>query len=286
MKLLSTYGKIVKLLSGHGIGSLYPIIVLDSLFVRLLRPKFVHINGHKIFIDNQDSLRLSTNHEFEPTAIKVFAKIIKKGDIILDIGANIGFHTLTFAKLVGAKGKVYAFEPDPDNFALLEKNIAANKYRNIIPIQAAVSSKDEEINLFLCQHNSGDHRIYQSDKHTKTVPIKSVKLDSYFKDNRHLNFLKMDIQGSEGGVIKGMKNLLKLNPNLNIFMEFCPESLSQYGVTAEEVIKILDAHKYRFFDIKDDTKPIKMKSSELLSKYTITRKNSTNILCTKKDFRF
>ena len=96
----------------------------------------------------------------------------------------------------------------------------------------------------------------------------------------------MDIQGSEGGVIKGMKNLLKLNPNLNIFMEFCPESLSQYGVTAEEVIKILDAHKYRFFDIKDDTKPIKMKSSELLSKYTITRKNSTNILCTKKDFRF
>jgi len=74
MNISYIYGKLVKLFSGHGIGSLYPIILLDSLIVKLLKPKYVTIDGHKIFLDSQDSLRLSTNGEFEPLEISLLKK--------------------------------------------------------------------------------------------------------------------------------------------------------------------------------------------------------------------
>ena len=64
-------------------------------------------------------------------------RIVRNGDIVVDIGAHIGYYTLIFARLVGPKGKVFAFEPEPNNFNLLIKNIKINGYKNIIPVQKA-----------------------------------------------------------------------------------------------------------------------------------------------------
>lgn len=127
--LLSLYKAMVKILSGHGIGKFYPIKIANAFLIRRLKSNVAMVMGHKMFLDCKDSLNLSINNgiyeEFETNIVK---EEIKKGDIVLEIGANIGYYTLIFAKLVGEKGKVFAFEPDPTNFALLKKNIEINGY--------------------------------------------------------------------------------------------------------------------------------------------------------------
>jgi ubiquinone/menaquinone biosynthesis C-methylase UbiE len=68
------------------------------------------VNGFDIFIDEKDSLGLSTNNKFEPFETKIVNKLIHEGDVVLDIGANVGYYSLLFSKLVGNRGKVYAFD--------------------------------------------------------------------------------------------------------------------------------------------------------------------------------
>jgi FkbM family methyltransferase len=91
--------------------------------------------------------------DFEET--KFLKKIIKKGDTVIDVGANIGYYTLLFSKLVGKEGKIYAYEPLPENFKLLKKNIFINKYKNIVLINRALSNKEKNAKLYIDQDDLG-----------------------------------------------------------------------------------------------------------------------------------
>lgn len=140
--LVQCYRIIRPLLIGYGIGRLYPIQYL----LKQLKSNFAVVQGHKMFLDSKDSLGLSlkgVHEEFETELVK---RMIKRGDVVLDIGANIGYYTLIFAKIVGEDGKVFAFEPDPTNFALLKRNVEINGYKNILLVQKAVSNKSGKLN--------------------------------------------------------------------------------------------------------------------------------------------
>lgn len=76
---------------------------------------------------------------------KFFEKTVKKGNVIYDIGANVGFYTLLAAELIGEEGKIFAFEPLPRNIFYLKKHIKINKFNNIVVIEAAVSDKKENL---------------------------------------------------------------------------------------------------------------------------------------------
>ena len=115
-----------------------------------------------MFLDSVDSLRLSFNGVYEPCETEFVMNEIKKGDVVLDIGANIGYYTLIFARLVGEEGKVFAFEPDPENFALLKKNVEINGYHNVVLVQKAISNKTGKIRLFKFDDFKAGHRIHDS----------------------------------------------------------------------------------------------------------------------------
>ena len=112
-----------------------------------------------MFLDKIDSLYLSVNKDWGDFEKEVIEKQIKKGDVILDIGANIGFYTLIMAKLVGEKGKVYAFEADPTNFEILKKNVEVNGYKNIVLVNKVVSNKNEKIKFYVDRGNTASPRI-------------------------------------------------------------------------------------------------------------------------------
>lgn len=80
-----------------------------------------------MFLEATDCLGLLTHEIHEPLMTEIIKRETKEGDVVLDIGAHIGYYTLMFARLVGKEGKVFAFEPDPDNFTLLKKNIEINR---------------------------------------------------------------------------------------------------------------------------------------------------------------
>ena len=81
-----------------------------------------------MYLDSKDSNKLSFNEVYEYLVTELVQKEVKMGNVVLDIGAHIGYYALMFAKLVGPHGKVFAFEPEPGNFAILEKNVRVNDY--------------------------------------------------------------------------------------------------------------------------------------------------------------
>lgn len=278
--LLSIYKRVVKIFSGYGIGEFYPVRVVKEFILSHLKSTFAEVNGHKMFLDSKDSLCLSIYGIWEAFETELVKKEIKKGDIVLDIGANIGYYTLIFAKLVSEEGKVYAFEPDPNNFALLKKNVEINGYKNVVLVQKAVSNKTGNLRLYLSKDNLADHRIYNSHDERRFVEIEAVRLDDFFKNyNGKIDFIKMDIEGSEGGAIQGMFELLEKN-NVKIITEFWPSGLKRFGMDPGEYLKLLIKIGFKLYEVNESEKKIKpVNTSTLLEIFTPEKESYTNLLC-------
>jgi len=183
------------------------------------------ILGSKMYLDLTDTgicQELLFNDIREPLAIELVQKIIKPGDIIIDIGANIGYYALLEAKLTGGAGKVFALEPAVENIKILKKNISLNNYYNIEVFQLAVGGKNGVLPFYLSK-KSNWHSFFKSDTLAPTIigkiPTKVVTLDAFVEDKPFPTFIRMDVEGYELEIIKGMKKLLKLNRPLKILIE-------------------------------------------------------------------
>ena len=285
--VLLIFRKGVKLLSGHGIGEFYPVkVVFQFLSPRLKDPNSIaEVQGHKMFLDSKDTLGLSVKGIHEPRVTELVKKEVKKSDVVLDIGANIGYYTLIAAKLVGENGKVFAFEPDPTNFAILRKNVELNGYKNVVLVQKAVSNKTGTLKLYISEDNLADHKIYNSHEGRQSIEIEATRLDDYFKNyDGKIDLIKMDIEGSEGGAIQGMSSLLQKNKNVKIITEFWPEGLKEFGVGPEDYLKLLIKHHFKLYDINDKRKKIEsVHIAKLSEKYSPPPEgNHTDLLCVKK----
>jgi len=278
------YKKALKIFHEHRIGRYYPFRVIDNIifnkYFSYFKPNFVEVIGHKMFLSSKDPVGLSVG-SYEPLETELIKKVIKKGDAVLDIGAHIGYYTLIFAKLVSDEGKVFAFEPDPNNFALLKKNVEINSYRNVILVQKAVSNKTGKIRLYLSEKSSADHRIYDLHDNRKSIEIEVIRLDDYFKNyNGRINFIKIDVQAAEGGVIQGMPLILQKNKDLKILTEFWPLGLVRFGKTPEKFLKLLIKHNFKIYRINEHENKIEHTNiAELLEIYTPEKRNQTNLLC-------
>jgi FkbM family methyltransferase len=263
-----------------GLSKFYPVRAIKFWLIHRLKRGIVMVRGHKMFLDSEDSLRLSFYGIHEPMETALAEKEISKGNVVIDIGANIGYYTLIFARLVGESGKVFAFEPDPENFALLKKNVELNHYKNVVLIQKAASNVSGKAQLYLSKENKGDHRIYNSHDGRESLEIETIKLDDYFKEFiGKIDYIKMDIQGAEAMAIQGMSALLNFNKNVKIVSEFWPFGLKKFGVEGFEYLKLLLKDNFVIFDINEKGKKIEQTNiSKLLSTYTPKNKLSTNLL--------
>lgn len=142
---------------GWGLGRV-PLVrrIEQAIRLRLISNR-APVLGHMMFLDAQDILNLSINGIYEPLETEVVGREVSAGDVVVDIGAHIGYYTLMLARIVGPCGKVYAFEPDPENFTLLQRNVKENGYRNVVLLQKAVSDRNGSATLYLSDDNSGDH---------------------------------------------------------------------------------------------------------------------------------
>ena len=177
------------------------------------------------------------NETFEMEYVK---NAIKQDFITFDIGANIGIYSLLLSDLVGPKGHVYAFEPNKDLFRVKKENVTL--------INVAVSEKAGKGKLYLCKTNNGDGRIFfsSSDPNRKTMDIDIIKIDDFIDNNdiNRLDFVKIDIQGSEPLAIKGMANALKKFSPI-VFTEFWPYGYNLAGFKSVEFIGIMHELGYR-----------------------------------------
>ena len=245
-----------RLFHGTGIGR-WPLVKRSFSFISgaLLSSKdIVEVEGSKMFV-NPINLPAAFRNTFgsyafstswEELTTKLFKETVKEGDVVVDLGANVGYFTLLAARLAGPKGRVYSFEPEPNNFSVLLRNIEINGYSNVVPNQKAVSDSIGKMQLFIDNDDTGGHSIYPGGSGGRHIDIDVVSLDDFFKDKeKRINVIKMDIEGAEMSALSGMKGTLKANPNLKIFIEFYFPAIKRSGEKPEEVArKLLEEYNF------------------------------------------
>lgn len=200
---------------------------------------------HAHTLDRLIALLLLKFGILEKMEIDFFKRTIKKGWTVLDIGANIGYPSLLFGKLVGEKGKIFSFEPDKDNLKVFRKNIKLNNIKNIKVIPAAVSDRTGLATLYISSSHSGDHRIYSSGEERRRQDVKTVCLNDYFKPKDKIDFIQIDVQGAEELVFKGMEDLLRKNKNVKILLEFWPEGLEKIGTSPNSFLQRIKRNGFK-----------------------------------------
>jgi len=263
------------------------VIAVGRLLRSISNSDYVEIEGRKMFVHGNDGLALSIFKVYEPAQTQVVKEHIKEGNVVVDIGAHVGYYTLLFAQLVGPKGKVYAFEPDPVNFELLKKSVEINGYQNVILIQKAVSNKNGKVKLYLGDNNRAINRIYDAkmDDAKEAIEVDSIRLDDYFKNYEgRIDFIKMDVEGSESSIIDGMHSILRKTKTLKIMTEFYPYLIRKFGKEPEEFVQTLATAGFKIYDILDDKNgaisPLDL--SSVLAKSLQKKEYVTNLFCTKE----
>jgi len=232
----------------------------------------IEVQGSKMFIDiKEESYPMrktfeayALNRIHEKTTTELFKKVVKEGEVVVDLGANIGYFTLLAAKLVGKNGKVFSFEPEPRNYGYLKKNIEINDYKNVVAVQKAVSDKNGKTRLYICDYDTGHHTINKFEGvrayargrlvKEKSVEIETVTLDEFFKGKEELiDVIKMDVEGAEALVLAGMDNILKKNKKLQMFIEFFPLLIKKMGSSPSEFLKkLIEDYRFSISVIPDD----------------------------------
>ena len=190
--------------------------------------------------------------EYALARVSEIREAVKEGDTVIDIGANIGYFTVLLADLVGPKGKVYAFEPDPRNFHLLKRTIERNGWTHVIAEQKAVSNKAGEFLLY--QTRAGTANTLTQSEHISTVKVHVVTLDDFLSDEHHIDFVKMDTDGSEPLAIQGMSQLIRRSPALRVLAEYQPGNLKRYLSDPLDFITIAEQHGLTLTAILDSDK--------------------------------
>jgi FkbM family methyltransferase len=250
----------------------------------------VQAEGHTLFLDPQDMgmarAFLLFNGRWEETESRLFSSLVKEGMTVVDIGANVGYYTLLAARLTGPGGKVYAFEPNPQNFALLSRNVEANGYQNVVLIPKAVSETSGTAALCIDRASSGGHSLSAFRGGADTVQVGTISLDDYFAGERTvIDVLKMDAEGAEMAIFAGMRRLLARNPDLAMLTEFFPRAIRGLGHRPEEYIRQLAASGFQIHPIDEDHGEIESLDPASVSELIepLTRKGASkdvlNLLC-------
>jgi FkbM family methyltransferase len=187
--------------------------------------------------------------------------LLDPGATFVDLGANLGYYTVLAGLRVGPRGRIFAFEPEADNFALLERNLADNglshcmangmagNHAIVRAERCAVAEKTGTARLHLSPDNQGDHRLYDSGDGRPALPTRTVSLDGYFGDQERfpagpgaLDLVKMDTQGCEARILRGAEALIaEQGAHLAWIVEFWPYGLARSGSSAAELLERLDA---------------------------------------------
>ncbi|MEM9834823.1 MAG: FkbM family methyltransferase [Bacteroidota bacterium] len=171
---------------------------------------------------------------------------LKEHDVIIDVGANIGWFSLIFSRYGPANTKIFSFEPDPLNYRLLTKNVKQNNANQIICRTEALSNKEGKETLYLYpSKNRGRHSLLPIN-HGEQIEVPTTTLDIFLQsqkiDYSQVKFVKIDVEGYEYFVLQGSQQLLQYVPFVHT--EYSPSYMEKGGVAFSDFLNALYQHKY------------------------------------------
>ena len=169
----------------------------------------------------------------EPGMTRLFASFIQPGMVVVDIGAHIGIYTLFALRQLSGHGRLYSFEPTPKTHALLRDNVQVNGFleSGVVRLDVrAISDHAGSTTFTAYPNNSGHNSLFAGTAPGETLTVETVTLDSALADEPRIDVIKIDAEGSEPFILRGMTEILARNPGLRIFVEFAPEHLRRAGI--------------------------------------------------------
>lgn len=174
--------------------------------------------GYKMLLDLDDpglSTTIGRGGQREKDQSKVLQQELKEGMTVLDLGANLGYYALMEAVLVGPRGKIYAIEPVPGNYALLTDNVRLNGFEaRVETFHLAVSDRDGSQKLYLSKLSNLNtlfpHGASCKQSMTgETIDVKTMEIGSFLKGKPRIDLIRMDIEGAEVEVFEGLVRMLE-----------------------------------------------------------------------------
>jgi len=188
----------------------------------------------------------------EPDIEHLCARLVRPGMTVMDVGANVGLLTRLFCRQVGTGGRVYAFEPDPLTFQFLEFN--TRSFPNKELTQCAVSDNQAPALLHLSPTSGAGNSLMNKSHSKESVPVACISLDEFLiqRGNPVVDVIKIDVEGAELSVLRGMRQTVARLPGLKMIIEYCPKNLQGSGIAPREVFDELQSHRFNLQVIQLD----------------------------------
>ena len=193
---------------------------------------------------------------FEPHEQHAVRNLVSPGDVFLDVGANIGQYSLIASRLVGPEGTVHAFEPAPATGRMLLKNVRLNGLSNVVVNRMAVSDRAGDAEL-LVNRESGLTSLGRTGRGevvgVERVPC--ITLDAYIEQHSigRVGFLKVDVEGYEGHVLRGAQDLLEREEDLVVMCELAEKNLGPLRQSRDRILDWIGDRGYEVWQINSQT---------------------------------
>lgn len=187
-------------------------------------------------------IRTLLSGNYEPHILPFYRNLIRPGNNVVDIGAHIGIYTLIAASEVHPTGKVYAFEPDPRVYALLVKNIEANGFQSVVRTLPIIVSDEMGTQRFYLSPHTGASSVWQEWAGSSNfIDVKRTTLDRFFasEDWPPVQLIKIDAEGSEISILKGMRELVSRNPSIKVLFELNFLIMEKIKIELEDFLVLL-----------------------------------------------
>jgi FkbM family methyltransferase len=243
--------------------------------------KRVRVGNYTVLLDMNESIQRSIYlGEFEPEETEWFYKVLKPGMVVVDAGSNIGYYSLIASTLVGSKGNVYSFDPSDYAFKKLQGSIRENHITNIHLFNLGLSDHTEERELLLRDKTLHSPSFCYGEEYPTTAIGRSrlITLGSFAELSGidHIDLIKIDVEGMEMNILKGMTGLLAENRVHRIMIEFNAYWLNLMGSSPAE----LDAYLKYFGFVVEFRKEYRCCKGDIsMGNYLYVNKRAGERLC-------
>jgi FkbM family methyltransferase len=234
----------------------------------------VTVDGSTFYLQPTDNfltpLVLNTG-EYEPTETRLVRETLKEGDVFIDVGANVGWYTVFAARAVGPSGQVVAFEPEPSNLDLLNRNVRLNRLTNVVVEGKGLSNAAGSFKLFLERGNLGMHSLVVEHEGRQYIDVETVRFDDYWKGQGDIKLVKIDTEGAEAMILEGMGETLRRHKGLELIVEFAPERWRKSGYDPDKVLEGLYQLGFKASVIDEDARRVVPLGTPLAKEFPFAR---------------
>jgi FkbM family methyltransferase len=231
--------------------------------------------------DRSVGQKLYLGRDYERRERELMSRVIAPGMTVFDVGAHVGYYTRLASSIVGERGRVVAFEPDPHNCELLVQNVRRSGLRNVEVVNVAVGASERSVELFRDPDWAGDHRTHAV-AGREAVTVQCTSLDAYCASGIRPDVLKIDVQGAEGEVFAGMRRLLAEAPPRAVFAEFWPRELAAVGTDPAQLVESMCGAGYKPYEVGDE-RTVRVDDIAALVRSLPGEQDYTNLLFVRRD---